>query len=184
MIADQYRALRVAAREIELEEDVILASFFCTYLPALPDFMVKIARAPPERFRRSHRPHGLLVTMAAEAAEGQIRPVRGDRIPMRGEIAIFGKRDGHGQNSTGDSRARSAYLAACVVGRAGLELSGCRCVHDHKPAWLKSSHLELTAITDPAPASACRTRTLTPRHLLAKLAWPSLSHGSSQPCTG
>ncbi len=70
-IADQYRALRTAAREIELEEDVILASFFCTYLPALPELMAKIARTPPKRFRRSHRPHGLLVTMAAEAAEGR-----------------------------------------------------------------------------------------------------------------
>ncbi len=91
-IADQYRALRMAAREIELEEDVILASFLCTYLPALSEFMAKIARTPPERFRRSHRPHGLLVTMAAEAAEGQIRPLRGDPIPVRGEIAIFGGR--------------------------------------------------------------------------------------------
>ncbi len=118
-IADQYRALRTAAREIELEEDVILASFLCTYLPALPELMAKIARTPPERFRRSHRPHGLLVTMAAEAAEGQIRPLRGDPIPVRGEIAIFGERDGHGQESAGDRRARSPYLAACVVGRAG-----------------------------------------------------------------
>ena len=117
-IADQYRALRTAAREIELEEDVILASFFCTYLPALPELMAKIARTPPERFRRSHRPHGLLVTMAVEAAEGQIRPLRGDPIPVRGEIAIFGERDGHGQEPAGDRRARSPYLAACVVGRA------------------------------------------------------------------
>lgn len=117
-IADQYRALRVAAREIELEEDVILASFLCTYLPALPELMAKIARTPPERFRRSHRPHGLLVTMVAEAAEGHIRPLRGNPIPVRGEIAIFGERDGHGQGSAGDRRARSPYLAACVVGQA------------------------------------------------------------------
>ncbi len=120
-IADQYRALRASAREIELEEDVILASFLCTYLPALPELMAKLARTPPERFRRSHRPHGLLVTMAAEAAEGQIRPLRGDPIPVRGEIAIFGERDGHGQEPAGDRRARSPYLAACVVGRAGPE---------------------------------------------------------------
>ena len=117
-IADQYRALRTAAREIELEEDVILASFLCTYLPALPELMAKIAPTPPERFRRSHRPHGLLVTMAAEAAEGRIRPLRRDPIPVRGEIAIFGERDGHGQEPVGDRRARSPYLAACVVGRA------------------------------------------------------------------
>ena len=114
-IADQYRALRTAAREIELEEDVILASFLCTYLPALPELVAKIARTPPEHFRRSHRPHGLLVTMAAE---GQIRSLRGDPIPVRGEIAIFGQRDGHNQEPVGDRRARSPYLAACVVGRA------------------------------------------------------------------
>ncbi len=120
-IADQYRALRTAAREMELEEGVALASFLCTYLPALPELMAKIARTPPERFRRSHRPHGLLVTMAAEAAVGQIRPLRGDPIPVRGEIAIFGERDGHGQDAAGDRRARSPYLAACVVGRAAPE---------------------------------------------------------------
>ena len=120
-IADQYRALRTAAREIELEEDVILASFLCAYLPALPELMAKIARTPPERFRRSHRPHGLLLTMAAEAAEGQIRPLRGEPIPVRGDIAIFGERDGHDQEATGDRRARSPYLAACVVGRAAPE---------------------------------------------------------------
>ena len=120
-IADQYRALRTAGREIELEEGVALASFLCTYLPALPELVAKIARTPPERFRRSHRPHGLLVTMAAEAAVGQIRPLRGDPIPVRGEIAIFGERDRHGQEAAGDRRARSPYLAACVVGRAGPE---------------------------------------------------------------
>ena len=117
-IVEQYRALRTAAREIELEEGVALANFLCTYRPALPELMAKIARTPPERFRRSHRPHGLLVTMAAEAAEGQIRPLRGDPIPARGEIAIFGERDGHGQEPGGDRRARSPYLAACVVGQA------------------------------------------------------------------
>ncbi len=107
--------MRTAARKIELEEDVILASFLCTYLPALPELMAKIARTSPERFRRSHRPHGLLVTMAAE---GRIRPLRGDPIPVRGEIAIFGERDGQEAESSGDRRARSPYLAACVVGRA------------------------------------------------------------------
>ncbi len=120
-IADQYRALRTAAREIELEEDVILASFLCTYLPALPELMAKIARTPPERFRRSHRPHGLLLTIVVEAVEGQIQPLRGDPIPVLGEIAIFGERDGHGQEPAGDRRARSPYLAACVVGRAAPE---------------------------------------------------------------
>ena len=120
-IADQYRALRAASREIEIEEGVNLASYLCTYLPALPELIAKIARTPPERFRRSHRSHGLLVTMAAEAAKGQIRPLRGDPIPVRGEIAIFGERDGHGQEAAGGSRARAPYLAACVVGRAGPE---------------------------------------------------------------
>ena len=106
-IADQYRALRTAAREIELEEDVILASFLCTYLPALPELMAKIARTPPERFRRSHRPHGLLLSIVVEAAEGQIRPLRGDPIPVRGDMVIFGEALGSGQGSAGDRRARS-----------------------------------------------------------------------------
>ncbi len=159
-IADQYRALRTAAREIELEEDVILASFFCTYLPALPELMAKIARTPPERFRRSHRPHGLLATMAAEAAEGQIRPLRGDPIPVRGEIAIFGERDGHGQESAGDHRARSPYLAACVVGRAS------------SVSWASSTDLKATRkpVIPACPTSSSGRRRITPSNM-ASSSW-------------
>lgn len=49
-IAEQYRVLRTAACETELEEGVVLASFLCPYLPALPELMVEIARTPSERF--------------------------------------------------------------------------------------------------------------------------------------
>ena len=86
--------MRTAACETELEEGVVGA------VPA------------------QHRPHGLLVTMAAEAAQGQIRALRGGPIPVRREIAIFGERDGHGQEPAGDRRVRSRYLAVCVTGQA------------------------------------------------------------------
>ncbi len=56
--------------------------------------------------------------MAAEAAQAQIRPLRGDPIPQRGEIAIFGERDGHGQEPAGDRRVGPRYLAVCVMGQA------------------------------------------------------------------
>jgi hypothetical protein len=94
---------------------------FCTYLPALPDLIAKIEGASPSRFRKTHRPHGLLIAVVADASIGHVRPLRGEPIPVRGEIAIFGERKGHSRQTAEERRARSPYLAACVVGRAAAD---------------------------------------------------------------
>lgn len=49
-VAEQFRALRAAAREIPLEREVPLSEFLCSYAPALPELLAKVYRALPARF--------------------------------------------------------------------------------------------------------------------------------------
>ena len=118
-LSDQYRALREAAREVELDEGIPLSSYLCTYPPALPKLMAKIARTEPERFRRTRRPYGILIGMATGARAGHIEPLQGDPIPVSGEIAIFGEMDGHIEQRPVSADARPPYLMVCLVGRSG-----------------------------------------------------------------
>ncbi|MEA2731227.1 MAG: hypothetical protein QOF70_5702 [Acetobacteraceae bacterium] len=120
-LSDQYRVLRRAARNLQIDDGLALSGFLCTYLPALPDFIAKIQDTSPSCFRKTHRPHGLLIAVVADASVGHIRPLRGEPIPVRGEIAIFGEREGHSRQTAAERRARSPYLAACVVGRAAAD---------------------------------------------------------------
>ncbi len=53
----QFKALHAAARKVELDQDLTVASFLSTYLPALPEFMDKITAAPAARFPKT-RLHG------------------------------------------------------------------------------------------------------------------------------
>jgi hypothetical protein len=116
-MAAQFAALRQAAREIELEPGVRLSSFFCSYPPALPRLIQRVAEAAPSRFLRTGRPHGILAGLATAAAEGMIQPTQGDAFPVTGAISIFGETDGHaaGRAASGE---RAPYVMACVVGRA------------------------------------------------------------------
>ena len=115
-IAAQFAALRQAAREIELEPGVRLPWFFCSYPPALPRLMQRVAETAPSRFPRTGRPHGILVGVASAAAGGMIQPTQGDAFPVTGAISIFGETDGHalGRAAFGE---RAPYVMACVVGR-------------------------------------------------------------------
>jgi len=116
-ISDQYKALRAATAGIELDKGVQLSKCLCTYLPALPEFMLRIGQMPPGQFPKSGRPHGILIAVMGDASAGVLQPLRGDPVAVRGEIAIFGEREGHSRQSVKDRRARSPYLAICVVGR-------------------------------------------------------------------
>ncbi|NPD66263.1 hypothetical protein HN018_23760 (plasmid) [Lichenicola cladoniae] len=115
-ISDQYKALRAATGGIELDEGVPLSKCVCTYLPALPEFMLRIGQIPPGRFPKTGRPHGILIAVVGDASAGLLQPSRGDPVAVRGEIAIFGEREGHSRQSVEDRRARSPYLAICVIG--------------------------------------------------------------------
>ena len=116
-IADQYAEIRKAAMRIELDVELPLSKYLCTYPPALPEFMQRIGRTPVGRFKQSRRPHGLLIGVATEAAEGRIVPALGDPFDVSGEIAIFGEEDGHAQERRTGARERAPYVMACVVGR-------------------------------------------------------------------
>jgi hypothetical protein len=80
--------------------------------------MTKIANTPAARFTITKRPHGVLICVVADAAEGCLCSLRGDPIPVRGRIAIFGEREGHSRQTSEERRARSPYVAACVVAPA------------------------------------------------------------------
>jgi hypothetical protein len=56
-LGQRFKALRAAARKVEFDQDLPVASFLCTYLPALPEFMDKITAAPAARFPKT-RLHG------------------------------------------------------------------------------------------------------------------------------
>ena len=116
-LGDQYRRLRAAASEFELDDNVGLQSFFCTYSPALPDLFKKLATTLPGRFRHA-RPHGLFLIVLQGLGAGQLFPVSGDPIPVRGRISIFGERDGHGPDRPAERAARAPYLALCLIGQA------------------------------------------------------------------
>ena len=115
-IADQFKALRAAARAVEIDAGVRLSDYLCTYAPALPELLRKVAAAPEARFRHT-RPHGVLLCVVAGMAQGSLTLVRGERLAVRGRIAVFAERDGHGRDTLADRDARSPYLAACLVGR-------------------------------------------------------------------
>ena len=52
-LGDQYRLLRSTAAEIEIDDDLPLSRFLCTYAPALPELMTKVAVAPPRLFKKT-----------------------------------------------------------------------------------------------------------------------------------
>jgi len=97
---------------------VPLSEFLCTYAPALPELLAKVERTAPARFKRTRRPHGVLLAVVSGASQGRLHPLRGEAIAVRGSIAVFGERDGHDRDGAAEWQARAPYLAACLVGRA------------------------------------------------------------------
>jgi hypothetical protein len=73
VLAGQYGALQRAARDLQIDDGAALSGFLCNYLPALPDLIAKIEGASPSRFRKTHRPHGLLIAVIADASVGHLR---------------------------------------------------------------------------------------------------------------
>ena len=114
-VAEQFIALRQAARAVELETEMPVSSALCTYRPALAEFCERIAAIPCSAFRKTGNPHGVFIGLARSTSRGAIEPLRGEAIEVAGEIAIFGERDG--RDDRGAAAARAPYLVACLVGR-------------------------------------------------------------------
>ena len=83
---------------------------------ALPELLREVAAAPEARFRHTRR-HGVLLCVVAGMAQGSLTLARGERLAVRGRIAVFAEGDGHGRDTLADREARSPYFAACLVGR-------------------------------------------------------------------
>jgi hypothetical protein len=115
-LGGQYRLLRGASTEIEIDDKLPLSRFLCTYAPALPEFMAKVGAAPPRQFKNS-RPHGIFLAVINGVADGRLLISEELTVPVRGRISVFGERDGHRQESAAERSARAPYLAACLVAR-------------------------------------------------------------------
>jgi hypothetical protein len=119
-LGEQYRRLRAAAHAFELAESLPVAAYLCTYPPALPAFLDRIAVAPAARFKRT-RPQGILLTIVTGVGHGQLVLGASESLPVRGRISVFGERDGHGHDRPADRSARAPYLAICLVGRPSAD---------------------------------------------------------------
>lgn len=119
-LGDQFRALRLAARSIEIDRGQALAPFLCTYLPGLPELMERIGRSPPSRFPGS-RPHGVLLTIITGVGQGTLMVDPQTHLPVHGRISVFGEPDGNGRDTPGHRSVRAPYLAVCLIGRPTKE---------------------------------------------------------------
>ena len=119
-IGKQYRRLRAAAHTVELDVDVPVSAYLCTYPPALPEFYERIANAPAARFKRT-RPHGIVLAVAAGVGRGTVLTRSGDPLPVRGRVSVFGERDGNDRNVSAEHLARPPYLTICLAGRPGAD---------------------------------------------------------------
>ena len=115
-LGDQYRLLRAAAGEIEIDDNLHLSRFLCTYAPAMPEFMAKVGAAPARQFKNT-RPHGIFLTIINGVGDGQLLVSEGQTVPVRGRISMFGERDGYRRETVAERSARAPYLAACLVAR-------------------------------------------------------------------
>ena len=116
-LVDQVKAIWAAARSIEIDAGVKLPAFLCTSPARLGELAERIAAADLRRFVRN-RPHGILIARVAAIGDGVLEPLRGEAIPVRGRLAVFGERPGGGRETRGERAARAPYLAICIVGRA------------------------------------------------------------------
>ncbi len=115
-LGDQYRMLRGAAADIEIDDNLPLSRFLCTYAPALPEFMEKVGAAPEWQFKTT-RPHGIFLTVINGVADGHLLVNENLTVPVRGRISVFGESDGHKREMAAERSARAPYLAACLVAR-------------------------------------------------------------------
>jgi hypothetical protein len=115
-LGDQYRLLRTAAGEIEIDDNLHLSRFLCTYAPALPEFMAKVGAAPARQFKNT-RPHGIFLTVINGVADGQLLVSEDLVVPVRGKISMFGERDGHSRETMAERSARAPYFATCLIAR-------------------------------------------------------------------
>ena len=112
----QVQALWTAAGSVNLDVEAPLRHFLCTSVARMPVLIERLERVRPGRFVHN-RPHGILIVRLAGIAEGELFPLAGDPIAVRGRVAVFGENPERCRASS----LRPPYLAACVVARAAAD---------------------------------------------------------------
>ena len=107
---------------------VIIALPIGQYHPCVPDrteefpglrspaLIQRIEQAEPGQFVHS-RPHGVLIVRLSGVSEGQLFPLSGDPIPVRGRLALCAERAAAQRTDS----VRPPYVAVCLVGRAAAD---------------------------------------------------------------
>ncbi len=119
-LVEQVKAIWTAARSVEIDTGVRLTSFLCTSPARLPQLVARIAAPEPARFAHT-RPHGVLITRVGGIGDGELHPLFGPAIAVRGRLAVFGEWTSRGADVRAGFAARAPYLAICVLGRAAPE---------------------------------------------------------------
>src|SRR5271166_5364645 len=112
----QVQALWTAAGSVNLDVEAPLRHFLCTSVARMPVLIERLERVRPGRFVHN-RPHGILIVRLAGIAEGELFPLAGDPIAVRGRVAVFGENPERCRAAS----LRPPYLAACVVARAAAD---------------------------------------------------------------
>src|SRR5208283_2421267 len=112
---EQVQALWTAAGSVNLDFKASLRHFMCTSVAMMPVLIERLEQVRPGRFVHN-RPHGILIVRLAGIAEGELFPLAGDPIAVRGRVAVFGENP----ERRGAASLRPP-LAACVVARAAAD---------------------------------------------------------------
>ena len=87
---EQVQALWTASGSVNLDVKASLRHFLCTSVARMPVLIERLEQVRPGRFVHN-RPHGILIVRLAGIAEGELFPLAGDPIEVRGRVAVFGK---------------------------------------------------------------------------------------------
>ncbi|HME24452.1 MAG TPA: hypothetical protein VKI44_24490, partial [Acetobacteraceae bacterium] len=113
---EQVQALWTAAGSVNLDVKASLRHFLCTSVTRMPALIERLEQVRPGRFV-NNRPHGILIVRLAGIAEGELFPLAGDPIAVRGRVAVFGENP----EQCRAAPLQPPYLAACVVARAASD---------------------------------------------------------------
>ncbi|ATR19614.1 hypothetical protein CTJ15_04465 (plasmid) [Roseomonas sp. FDAARGOS_362] len=119
-IGEQFRALRRAAQEVDLDRGVPLAEWLCTWRPDLPLLLRRIDAASGDAFMRG-RTYGVLLSVVTGFKSGVLQMAQGEPLEVRGRISVWEEWIGPAVPGIESGMARAPYLAICLIGRPGPE---------------------------------------------------------------
>jgi hypothetical protein len=112
----QVQALWTAAGSVSLDAKAPLRQFLSTSVAKLPALIQRIEQAEPGQFVHS-RPHGVLIMRLSGVSEGQLFPLSGDPIPVRGRLSLCAERAAAQRTES----VRPPFVAVCLIGRVAAD---------------------------------------------------------------